>query len=223
MTSDARDNMVASLTPFTQGRANMSDAQEPVPEIAPTSNGPCRVTNLKTLEGFYGAATHQTPEAAILCQCGGSKNKPFCDGSDRTNSFSDANAPDRIADKRNGYGAESITIHNNRAICAHTSRCTDSLEEVFRLKQEPWIHTNAASAAQIAAVIETCHRARSAIRSVTSNIATAEGSGCRLRPEWTVRRAWRWCHAQGHRTGRGRVFQALRAVPVRSEHEQAVL
>ena len=33
----------------------MSDEQEPVPEIAPISNGPYRVTSLKTLEGFYGA------------------------------------------------------------------------------------------------------------------------------------------------------------------------
>ena len=134
----------------------MSDAQEPGPEIAPTSNGPYRVTNLKTLEGFYGAKTHSTPAAAKLCRCGGSKNKPFCDGSHRTNGFSDAKAPDRVADKRDNYVAESITIHDNRGICAHAGRCTDGLKEVFRLEQEPWIHANAASAEQIAAVIESC-------------------------------------------------------------------
>jgi CDGSH-type Zn-finger protein len=134
----------------------MSDAQEPVPEIAPISNGPYRVTSLKTLEGFYGAQTHSTSPAAKLCRCGGSKNKPFCDGSHRLNGFSDAKAPDRVADKRDDYVAESITIHDNRGICAHAGRCTDGLKEVFRLNQEPWIHANAASAEQIAATIESC-------------------------------------------------------------------
>ena len=134
----------------------MSDEQEPVPEITPTSNGPYRVTNLRTLEGLYGAKTQSPPAAAMLCRCGGSKNKPFCDGSHRTNGFSDAKAPDRVADKRDDYVAESITIHDNRGICAHAGRCTDGLKEVFRLKQEPWIHANAASAEQIVAVIESC-------------------------------------------------------------------
>ena len=119
-------------------------------------NGPYRVTNLKTLEGMYGAKTHPTPAAAKLCRCGGSKNKPFCDGSHRTNGFSDAKAPDRTPDKREDYVAEKITIHDNRGICAHAGRCTDGLKDVFRLKQEPFILATAASAEQIAAVIDTC-------------------------------------------------------------------
>ena len=134
----------------------MSDEQKPVPEITPISNGPYRITNLRTLEGLYGAKTQSTPADAKLCRCGDSKNKPFCDGSHRANGFSDAKAPDRVADKRDDYVADSITIHDNRGICAHAGRCTDGLKEVFRLKQEPWIHANAVSAEQIAAVIESC-------------------------------------------------------------------
>jgi CDGSH-type Zn-finger protein len=134
----------------------MSSPKQPVPTITPTPNGPYRVTYLKTIEGLYGAASHQAPETAMLCRCGGSKNKPFCDGSHRANRFSDAKSPDRVADTRDNYVAESITIHDNRGICAHAGRCTDGLKEVFRLNQEPWIDPSAASAAQIAAVIDTC-------------------------------------------------------------------
>jgi len=134
----------------------MSDEQEPTPQIIPTPNGPYRVTNLTTLEGFYGATTHETKPATMLCRCGGSKNKPFCDGTHRTNGFSDAKSPDRVADKREDYVAESITIHDNRGICAHAGKCTDGLKEVFRLRQEPFVDAGAAPAKQIAAVIESC-------------------------------------------------------------------
>lgn len=134
----------------------MSDEQPKVPEITLLPNGPYRVTNLATLEGLYGAATHETPETVKLCRCGGSKNKPFCDGSHRTNGFSDVKSPDRVADRRDDYVAEGITIHDNRGICAHAGKCTDGLEEVFRLREEPWIHADAAPPAEIAAVIETC-------------------------------------------------------------------
>ena len=134
----------------------MSDEPKPIAEIALMPNGPYRVTDLPTLQGLYGAQTHQTPSVAKLCRCGGSKNKPFCDGSHRSNGFSDAKAPDRVADTREDYVAEAITIHDNRGICAHAGRCTDGLKDVFRLRQEPFILATAASAEQIAAVIDTC-------------------------------------------------------------------
>jgi CDGSH-type Zn-finger protein len=134
----------------------MSDDSKSAPEITLMPNGPYRVTNLTSLQGLYGASTHETTDVTKLCRCGGSKNKPFCDGSHRTNGFSDAKAPDRTADKREDYVAEAVTIHDNRGMCAHAGRCTDGLKEVFRLKEEPFILATAASAEKIAAVIDTC-------------------------------------------------------------------
>jgi CDGSH-type Zn-finger protein len=128
----------------------------PIAEITPTPNGPYRVTGLETLEGLYGAPSHPVQKAASLCRCGGSRNKPFCDGTHRTNGFSDAKDPGRVPDKREDHVAESITIHDNRGICAHAGRCTDGLKEVFRLREEPWIHAEAATAQRIAATIESC-------------------------------------------------------------------
>jgi len=134
----------------------MSDAQQPVPEISLMPNGPYRVTNLTTLQGLCGAQTHQTPSVAKLCRCGSSKNKPFCDGSHRTNGFSDVKTSNRVSDTREDYVTAAITVHDNRGICAHASRCTDGLKKVFRLGEEPFVLATAASAEEIAAVIDAC-------------------------------------------------------------------
>jgi CDGSH-type Zn-finger protein len=134
----------------------MSDAKKPVAEITPTSNGPYQVTGLETLEGLYGAASHAMAPAVKLCRCGGSKNKPFCDGTHRSNGFSDAKEPDRTADKRDDYVAETVTVHDNRGICAHAGRCTDGLPQVFRWKQEPFVDPGAAPAYEIATTINQC-------------------------------------------------------------------
>jgi CDGSH-type Zn-finger protein len=134
----------------------MSDATKPRAAITPTPNGPYHVTNLDTIAGLYGAATHSTAASVRLCRCGGSTNKPFCDGTHRTNGFSDAKDPERTPDRRENYPAEGVTIHDNRGICAHAGRCTDGLSAVFRLKQEPWIDPGAASPAEITATIDQC-------------------------------------------------------------------
>jgi uncharacterized Fe-S cluster protein YjdI len=51
---------------------------------------------------------------------------------------------------------KSITIHDNRGICAHAGRCTDGLASVFRLKQEPWIDPDGAKREAIIATIRQC-------------------------------------------------------------------
>jgi len=44
-------------------------------------NGPLQVTGNFTLIGHEGPI--ETKDKIFLCRCGGSKNKPFCDGSHR--------------------------------------------------------------------------------------------------------------------------------------------
>lgn len=134
----------------------MSDAPKATPVIVPTANGPYQVTHLERLEGLHGAKAHATASPVKLCRCGGSRNKPFCDGSHRTNGFSDAKDSGRVSDQRDDYVGKAITIHDNRGICAHAGRCTDGLPEVFRLRQEPWIVPDAATVDRIVAVIRSC-------------------------------------------------------------------
>ncbi|MCI0392199.1 MAG: CDGSH iron-sulfur domain-containing protein [Acidobacteria bacterium] len=124
------------------------------PSITPTVNGPYLVRGLQDLSNQKGPL--ETKPTTALCRCGGSANKPFCDGTHAKISFSSAKLEGRTEDKRVNYEGEDITIHDNRGICAHSGRCTDALPPVFRLGQEPWIDPKAASRETIMATIRTC-------------------------------------------------------------------
>ncbi len=54
--------------------------------IAPAPNGPLLVTGNLTLRTPTGRVAWRGRKCA-LCRCGGSSNKPFCDGSHKTNGF----------------------------------------------------------------------------------------------------------------------------------------
>ncbi len=94
--------------------------------------------------------------SAALCRCGGSSNKPFCDGSHKHNGFNDAKKVDGSDDRRLSYVGARITVHDNRGICAHAGYCTDNLKSVFKMGEEPWIDPDGASAEAIIDVIENC-------------------------------------------------------------------
>ncbi|MGB5896106.1 MAG: CDGSH iron-sulfur domain-containing protein [Ignavibacteriaceae bacterium] len=98
----------------------------------------------------------ETKRTLALCRCGGSANKPFCDGTHSKIGFSSAKLDGRVEDKRENYEGDQITVHDNRGICAHAGRCTDGLPSVFRLQQEPWIDPNASDAEEISEVIGKC-------------------------------------------------------------------
>jgi CDGSH-type Zn-finger protein len=91
-----------------------------------------------------------------LCRCGGSKNKPFCDGTHSTNGFRSERTSNESLDRRTSHAGRQITIHDNRSICAHAGTCTDNLKSVFRMGEEPWIDPNGASVEEIIATIRKC-------------------------------------------------------------------
>jgi len=130
----------------------MSSANES--NITPTSDGPYLAKNLMNFANQKGPI--EIKETMALCRCGGSANKPFCDGTHSKIGFSSAKLEGRVEDNRENYVGEEITVHDNRGICAHAGRCTDGLASVFRLKEEPWIHPDAASRDEIIATIRKC-------------------------------------------------------------------
>jgi len=131
------------------------------PKIACLPNGPyyllnetqaAPVANLRRASGEACATVH----GVALCRCGGSQNKPFCDGTHGKIGFSDRNSADPANNRRKAYAGKGITIFDNRALCAHAAFCTDELAAVFRHKDKPWIVPDAAAVEQVVAVIRKC-------------------------------------------------------------------
>jgi len=132
-----------------------SNAGDNSPKIECTENGPYIVKGCDRLIDDTGAAI-VTRSVMALCRCGGSANKPFCDGTHGRNGFSGERVADGSDDRRDSYVGKAITIHDNRAICAHAGECTDNLSRVWRMGQEPWIDPDGAPVEAIIEVIRAC-------------------------------------------------------------------
>jgi CDGSH-type Zn-finger protein len=130
-----------------------TESQKPV--LEPSENGPYLIKGLENLKNSKGREIPTKPVVA-LCRCGGSANKPFCDGTHAKIGFSGEKLSDASKDKRENYVGKRITIHDNRGICAHAGFCTDGLASAFRLGTEPWIDPNGAEAEAIIETVRKC-------------------------------------------------------------------
>jgi CDGSH-type Zn-finger protein len=65
-----------------------NSAEDKTATIMVKRHGSLLVTNVTTLINSRGEKI-ETKEVFSLCRCGGSKNKPFCDGDHKTNGFMD--------------------------------------------------------------------------------------------------------------------------------------
>jgi CDGSH-type Zn-finger protein len=132
------------------------------PKIVPIANGPLYLINSQTpqkvenLQNSKGEPISRIASVA-LCRCGGSKNKPFCDGTHGPSGFSSENKnPPQAADKRKDYFGEKITVHDNRRICSHSAECLRNLESVFSLKERPWINPDHATVESVIDTVRKC-------------------------------------------------------------------
>ena len=119
--------------------------------------GPYRVEGGVLLLDHEGTGI-EAPPAYSLCRCGGSQNKPFCDGTHKSNNFNGQEfaSKDTASDRAESFVGDGITIHDDKSRCAHAGVCTGNLRQVFRLGVEPWTDPNAAEADEIARVISLC-------------------------------------------------------------------
>jgi CDGSH-type Zn-finger protein/truncated hemoglobin YjbI/ferredoxin len=145
---------------------NRHDAEEPVrstsertgaARVEITSHGPYRVTGDVVIFDVDGNLLRQGG-TWCLCRCGGSRNKPFCDATHGLKGFDGTESADHgsIADRRDRYVADGITVFDDRSRCAHFGQCTDRLPTVFRADTEPFVDPHNASPDSIADVVAGC-------------------------------------------------------------------
>lgn len=131
------------------------DTQEP--RITVTENGPYLVEGKVIVRNALGEDVTVGAEA-WLCRCGHSTGKPFCTDMHSKVGFvgTEVASRDLMADRRDEYPGEEITILDDRSRCSHAGHCTDGLPVVWKLNEEPWIDALAGSADQIIATIRQC-------------------------------------------------------------------
>ncbi|MEC3952788.1 ferritin-like domain-containing protein [Nocardia sp. CDC153] len=122
--------------------------------IRTAKNGPYLVTNAAVVD-HLGLPLELCPTVA-LCRCGASALKPLCDGSHARIGFNDAKDPSRVADRRDTYVGEQITVFDNRGICQHSGLCTDRLSTVFRTNAEPFVAPNGGRMDEIVRAVRAC-------------------------------------------------------------------
>ncbi len=99
--------------------------------ITPLKNGPLRVEGLKIFEGVEGQI--ETTQEMLLCRCGQSNNKPFCDGAHVASGFKDKREENED-DERLIFPGDPITIYENVAICSHAGYCPSGKPDKWRPK-----------------------------------------------------------------------------------------
>ena len=105
-----------------------------------------------------GGTLIQTGRTAMLCRCGASSTKPFCDDTHERSDFDGCETADKgpIESRRHIYPGEHVTILDARRICAHAAVCTDELPKVFDVSKSRWIDPDLGPAEAIADVVSRC-------------------------------------------------------------------
>jgi CDGSH-type Zn-finger protein/truncated hemoglobin YjbI len=132
-----------------------SQQEELAASVQAMRNGPYLVTNAPWLTDYLGARSRPAPQLA-LCRCGASAIKPFCDGSHARIGFTEAKDPKRVADRRDTYAGQQLTVFDNRGICQHSGFCTDRLPAVFRSRAEPFVAPSGGRMDEIIRAVRDC-------------------------------------------------------------------
>lgn len=123
--------------------------------VQPEHDGPYLVTNAEDVQDWLGQPLPTTPQLA-LCRCGASGSKPYCDGSHARVDFTDTKSDQRLEDRQDVYKGQQVTVLDNRGTCAHSGFCTDRINTVFHLGEEPFVTPSGARMDEIVRAVRSC-------------------------------------------------------------------
>jgi CDGSH-type Zn-finger protein/truncated hemoglobin YjbI len=125
------------------------------PAIQVADDGPYLVTNVEALRTWLGEPVPSRPQMA-LCRCGRSQMKPLCDGTHAEVGFSGEKDPRRVADRRDTFVGQQVTVFDNRGICQHSGLCSDRLNTVFHSDSEPFVTPSGGRMDEIIRAVRDC-------------------------------------------------------------------
>ena len=149
------------------------------PTITGRENGPLLVKHLKRLTAADGREI-EVKEVMALCRCGGSSNKPFCDGTHNENGFTDTSTVEPAGkDKIYSFEGKISLVAYNPRLCSHAAECVTRAPAAFDPTRRPWIEPDAAEREKLEEVVSACPSGALMIANAGENpvqlVADAEG------------------------------------------------
>jgi len=132
-----------------------SEQKNPKPKIELTKTSAIKAKHIPKIMDADGNVLPPKP-IRLLCRCGVSKNKPYCDGTHSKIDFKGEKSEDRKPDRVTRYKGKEITVLDNRAVCSRDGSCYRMSPDVFIPSKFKWIKPDAASRDEIVNTIHHC-------------------------------------------------------------------